>query len=415
MSRDHTPDPRTNRRTFLKTTGALSVVTLGGLAGCSGDGGSDGSDGGSDGSDGDGNGGSTGGTDTEAGSGDAADLREEYGLAELDYETEDRLNIFQWGDYWPDDTIGIFEDVYGVTVNVSNYASNEEMFNKLKSGGTDQYDLIFPSDYMVNILHGQEMIQALDMSKIPAAGNLSSRFTEAPYDPGEDRYSMPYQWGTSGIGYNSDMIGDVDITSWEALWNSEWEGQITMLDDMREAMAVALKQLGYSLNTKEESEIMEARDRLIEQKDLLKSHDSSNFQTNLINEQASPLHGWSGGIFQAYWETFEDDSSPINYVVPEEGSVVWVDTAAVTVDAKNPNAAHAFINYVTNAQIAAKITNYTYYGSPNAAAEEYISDDVLSNESIYPDEETMQNLEFIKDLGDATTLYSEAWTEVKNA
>ncbi|NHN60311.1 MULTISPECIES: spermidine/putrescine ABC transporter substrate-binding protein [Halorussus] len=397
-----------DRRRFLKTTGSLAAVGLTGLAGCTG---------------GDGEGQST--TTTEADTTTAgsdtttagsSNPREKYGLQELDYELENQLNIFQWGDYWPDGTVQDFEQAYGVKVNVSNYASNEEMFNKLKAGGTSQYDLIFPSDYMINVLVSQDMVQQIDEAKIPNLGNLSDQFTGTPYDPDPGLYSVPYQWGTSGIAYNANMLGgDVSINSWEAMWNSEWKGQMTMLNDMRETIGATLKRLGYSLNTKDEAKIEEAKELLIEQKDLLKTYDSSNTTVNLINEQASPVHAWSGAAFQAYWETYSDGSSPINYVVPDEGGVIWVDNGALTKQAKNPNAAHAFMNYYLNAQVGAAITNWTYYGSPNQAAEQHISGDILDNESIYPDDQTMDQLEYIQNIGQATQIYSRAWTEIQNA
>jgi len=412
-----------NRRQFLKLGGAASVSVLAGLSGCSG-GGSDGgsSDGGSSG-DGSSDGSSSDGGSTESteSRGDAS-IREEYGLAELDYELEDNLNVFQWADYWPlsedFNTVKVFEEAYGVSVNVSNYASNEEMFNKFKAGGTGQFDVAFPSDYMVNIMGGQDMLQPLDLDKIPNWDNLESKWVEeAPYDPGEQRLSAPYFWGTSGIAWNANMLdgGALPFTSWDALWNEEFAGQIRMLDDMRETMGAALKRLGYSLNSQDEQEIQEAKETLIQQKDLLKTYSSVGMQEALINENASPIHSWSGEPFAAYWELFKDGSSPIGYRVPEEGSVVWVDTAVLTKEAQNTNAAHAFINYVLNAQVNAKIANWVYYPSPNGAAKEFILEDMLENERIYPPEEIMQSLEFIRNLGQATKMWNEAWTEVKSA
>jgi spermidine/putrescine transport system substrate-binding protein len=397
-----TRQSKSDRRTFLRATGALSTGALAGLAGCSGgNGGGNGN--GENGGNGGGNGnGGNGGNGNGGGNGEG--------------ELEDELIIFQWTDYWPNGFISSFEEEYDVSVSVSNFASNEEMFNALQAGGTGQYDLIFPSDYMVNVLQDQDMIQPLNLEAIPNFENLSEMFREAPYDPGERRYSAPYQWGTSGIAYNEEMVGDLEVTSWETMWSEEFAGQMSMLDDVRETMGAALKYLGYSLNTTDESEIEEAKELLIEQKELLSTYDSTNFTTNLINEQLSPVHAWSGGAFQAYWETYEEDAgSPINYVIPEEGGVVWVDTAAITAEAEHVNAAHAFINYFLDAEVGAELTNYTYYGSPNEAAEEYILDDILENESIYPPEETMNKLEYIQNIGQATTLYDEAWQEIKTA
>lgn len=348
--------------------------------------------------------------------GTAGCLTDWFGTDTAGDEAEDSLNIFQWGDYWPDGFVQSFEDEYDIDVNVSNFTSNEEMFNALNAGGTDQYDLIFPSDYMVNVLHEQEMIQPIDLDRLSNFGNLSQMFRDAPYDPGDDRYSVPYQWGTSGIGWNENLIGDVEITSWEAMWDEEWAGQMTMLDDMRESIGAALKLLGYSLNTTDEDEIEEAKELLIQQKDLLRTYKSSGFGTDLINEENSPVHGWSGEIMASMWETEdEDEGSPINYVIPEEGSVVWVDTAAITSEAQSPNAAHEFIDYFLDAENGAEVTNYTYYGSPNEAAEEHIYDEILDDETIYPDDDTMDELEYIENIGDATTIYDEAWTEITNA
>jgi spermidine/putrescine transport system substrate-binding protein len=415
-----------NRRQFLKLGGAASVSVLAGLSGCSGGGSDgDGSDGGSsgDGSDGgsSGDGSDGGSTESTESRGDAS-VREEYGLAELDYELEDTLNVFQWADYWPlsedFNTIKLFEEAYGVKVNVSNYASNEEMFNKLKAGGTGQFDVAFPSDYMVNIMGGQGMLQPLTIDKIPNWENLESKWVEqAPYDPGEQRHSAPYFWGTTGVAWNANMLGGADLpfTSWDALWNEEFAGQIRMLDDMRETMGAALKRLGYSLNSQDEQEIQEAKEALIQQKDLLKTYSSVGMAEALINENASPIHSWSGAPFDAYWQLYQDGSSPIGYRVPEEGGVVWVDTAVLTKKAKHPNAAHAFINYVLNAQVNANIANWVYYPSPNEAAKEFILEDMLENERIYPPEEVMQSLEFIRNLGQATKAWNEAWTEVKSA
>jgi spermidine/putrescine transport system substrate-binding protein len=398
-----------DRRRFLKLGGATGVSAL--LGGCLGDGQA---------------------TDTETGTptntatpedrGDPS-VREEYGLPELNYPLEEQLNVFQWSAYWPlnDDfnTINVFEDAYGVEVNVSNYASNEEMFNKLKAGGTGQFDVAFPSDYMVNIMASQEMVQPLDLAKLPHWQNLEDNWVDtAPYDPGSERYSAPYFWGTSGIAWNENMLPEgteLPLTSWDALWNESFAGQMRMLDDMRETIGASLKRLGYSLNSTDESEIEEAKEALIQQKDLLKTYSSTGMAEALINENASPIHSWSGEPFSAYWELYQDGSSPVGYRVPNEGSVVWVDTAVVTKDAKNPNAAHAFINYVLNAKVNANIANWVYYPSPNEAAKEHIVDSMLQNERIYPPDDVMQSLEFIRNLGDATKMWNEAWTEIKNA
>ena len=412
------PEDNSTRRTFLKTTGALGVGGMAGLAGCTGGGGDDDNSGGdtNDGGGDDDTATESDSTSTPEDRGDAS-VREEYGLPKLDYELEDSLTIFQWTDYWPSGTVEIFEKAYGVDVNVSNYASNEEMFNKLKAGGTGQFDLVFPSDYMVNVMVNQDLVQPLDTGMIPHWDNLEDMWkNEAPYDPGEERYSAPYFWGTSGVAWNSNMVDDIEgVPSWEVMWDDQYEGQMTMLNDMRETIGAALKSLGYSLNTTDEAKIEEAKQLLIDQKPLLLTYSSVSRAAALQNEEASPLHCWSGDAFSAYWATYEDGSSPITYTVPSEGGVVWIDTAAITKEAKHTNAAHAFINFVMNAKVNAQIANYLYYPTPNAAAKEYVDDAALENPAIYPPEDVFEQLEFIENVGQATKHYSEAWTEIQNA
>ena len=412
-------DTTATRRKFLQATGTLGVGSAIALAGCVGSGG--GSGGSSNGSTGGGNtsggSGGTGNNSSNLPSGGDASVREEYGLPELDYDLEDRLNIFQWTDYWPSETVGIFEKAYGVKVSVSNFASNEEMFNKLKAGGSGQFDLIFPSDYMVNILASQDLIQPIDKGKIPTWDNLEKRWAKNPsYDPGKKRYSAPYFWGTSGTGWNTDMVDGIsDTPSWDLMWDEQYKGQMTMLNDMRETIGASLKRLGYSLNTKDEAEIKEAKEALIEQKPLLTTYSSVSRDAALQKANASPIHLWNGDAIKAYFAMAEDGEAPIEYFVPKQGGVVWMDTMDITKNASHVNAAYAFMTFLLNAKISAKVANYVAYGSPNKAAKEYIDDSLLEMKAIYPEQATMDKLEFIENVGQATQLYSQAWTEIQNA
>jgi spermidine/putrescine transport system substrate-binding protein len=394
MKREITP----SRRAFLKSAGVLGVGSTVTLAGCTSGGSGD-------------NGGGN------ASSGGNAKIREKYGLPELDYELEDSLNVFQWTDYWPSGTVRIFEKAYGVSVSISNFTSNEEMFSKLKAGGTGQFDVLFPSDYMVNILASQGMIQALELGKIPNWDNLEKRWQKnAPYDPGDKRYSAPYMWGTSGTGWHTDMVGNIgDSPSWDLMWNEKYKGQMTMLNDMRETIGASLKRLGYSLNTKDQDKITEAKNELTKQKPLLKTYTSVNMAARLQNKTASPVHIWNGDAIKAYFQLVKNGSAPIEYQVPSEGGAVWMDTMTITKEAAHVNAAYAFITFILNAKIAAKIANYVSYGSPNKAAKQYIDDSLLNKDVIYPSKSTLDKLEFIENIGQATQYYSQAWTEIQNA
>ncbi|WP_416840929.1 polyamine ABC transporter substrate-binding protein [Haloferax sp. DFSO52] len=402
-----TRESAVGRRRILKYTGTLAATGLTGLAGCTGNSSNSGEN--TSESENTTTSGETTASETTA----TNEVREELGLQSLDYELEDSLNILQWAQYWPSDTVANFEKAYGVSVNVSNYASNEELYNKLKAGGTDQYDLIFPSDSMLTIMANQDMLKPIDTGKIPNWDNLLSNFQNPSYDPGSETYAAPYQWGTTGIGWNTDVIGDVEIDSWNAMWNSEFSGNITMLDSMRSSFGGALKRLGYSLNTTDEDKVEEAKQALIEQKSLLQAYDSSTYREKLENSSASPVQGWSGAVLRARENTMSSGESPVNYVVPKEGAPIWTDSGAVTSKAKHPNAAHAFINYFLNAKVGASISNLVRYASPNDAAKEYMDETLV--QTAYPDQKTMDNLEYFEPLGKATQMYSEAWTEVKTA
>lgn len=389
----------TDRRRFLRGTAAATGVGLAGLSGCLGSitGSGDSKKGGSGG----------------AGGGDAS-IREDLGLQELDYELEGTLNVLQWGQYWPEDTVPQFEKAYGVDVNVSNFASNDELYNKLKAGGTEQYDLVFPSDNMVTIMANQGMLGALDTGKIPNYDNLIDRFQNPDFDPKQATHTVPYQWGTTGIGWTNAVTGEgTRIDSWDAMWNEEWAGSITMLDSMRSTIGAGLKRLGYSLNTKDEAKLDEAKEILVNQKDLLLAYDSSTYREKLENEQASPVQGWSGAVLRARSNTMEDGTSPVHYTVPKEGSAVWTDSGAMPKGAKHPNAAHAFMNYYLNGTVGASISNLVRYASPNKAAKEHMDDELV--ETVYPDDSTLEQLEYFKPLDDANQLYNETWSEIKNA
>lgn len=380
----------THRRTVLKATGALGAAAAGGLAGCLGGGGG------------------------AADKGDA-DLREELDLPELEYlgDVEDKLNVLQWANYFPEDFIPNFETAFGVTVNVTNIASNEELYNKLKAGGTGQYDLIFPTDHMLNTMARQEMIQPLDLDKIPNYDNLNEEYQDPDFDPDPGTFAAPWQTGNNGIGYSEEVLGeDATVDSWDALWNDEWEGQITMLDNMRGCIGAALQRLGYSMNSIDEGEVEEAKETLIQQKPLLLAYDSTIYD-NLANAQSSPGYGWSGDVLRARFETMEDGHSPVHYILPKEGSSIWMDSGAIPDGAKNANAAHAFITYYLTPKIGASVSNFTRYATPNDAALEHMDDDI--REAVKLDPDTIARLEYYEDISDGIRLYEEAWAEVQNA
>lgn len=319
------------------------------------------------------------------------------------------LNLYNWSEYIEPEVIAAFETETGIDVVEDFYASNEELLAKLQAGASG-YDLIVPSDYMVGIMIDEGLLETLDKGQLSNLGNLDPIFTDPPYDPGL-QHCVPYQWGTTGIGYNSDLFDDAP-DSWAYLFDpdlaADFGGQMTMLNDSREAFSAALKFLGYSVNTTDPAILEQARDLLIEQKQFVAAYDSEQYEDLMVADETVIAHGWSGDVFTA---AVEDER--IWYAIPQEGGVIWADNMCIPAEAPHKDAAYVFLDYILQPEVAAAITNYTWYGSPNAAAEEFIISDILEEPAIYPSADVLDRLEWIEDIGEATPLIEQMWTEVK--
>lgn len=324
-------------------------------------------------------------------------------------ELADELHIYNWSEYIDPQIFDDFEAEYGVKVVEDTFSSNEELLAKIQAGATG-YDLIVPSDYMVEIMIAEDLLTELNKDNLPNLSNLSELFTDPPYDPGLV-YCVPYQWGTTGIGYNSEII---EPDSWGYIFDpeiaSEYEGMITMLNDSRESIGAALKYLGYSLNTTDEAQLEEAKQILITAKPFLFSFDSDQFEDLIVADEVIYGHGYSGDYFAA---AVEDER--IWYAIPVEGATIWADNLCIPKTSKNAYTAEVFINYILEAENAAKITNFTWFASPVEAANEFIDPEILEEPAIYPPDEVMAKLEWIKDVGEATPIFERIWTEVKAA
>ena len=323
-------------------------------------------------------------------------------------ELAEELHIYNWSEYIDPEVYEAFEAEYGVKVIEDTFSSNEELLAKLQAGASG-YDLIVPSDYMVEIMIEEELLAEINHENISNISNLAPLFQAPPYDPGLV-YCIPYQWGTTGIGYNSD---EVEPDSWAYIFDpemaAEYDGQITMLNDSRESIGAALKYLGYSLNSTNEAELEEAKQLLIAIKPYLFSYDSDQFEDLIAADEVIYGHGWSGDYFAA-----AEEDERIWYIIPDEGGVVWADNLCIPKTSKNSYTAELFINYILQPEIAAQITNYTWFGSPVETANEFIDPEILEEPAIYPPDDVMAKLEWIQDVGDAAPLYERIWTEVKS-
>lgn len=319
-------------------------------------------------------------------------------------DTQNQLNIFTWPGYISDEIRSGFEQEYGVKVIVDTYGTNEDLLAKLKAGATG-YDIIMPSDYMVSKMIQLELLEKLDRDKITNFEKISPFYLDKYFDP-NNNYSIPYTFGTAGIAYDSSVITS-DIDSWEAFWDENHKNQFSMLDDQRETPGVALKLLGYSLNTKDMDQLQQAKEKLIEQRDLVKQY-KNEAEELLISGDVVMAHCWSGDAFRA-----AEKRPTIKYVIPKEGSSQFIDNVCIPKSAPHLDLAHNFMNYLLRPDINAKISTFTMYGTCVPAAKEFLPKKLLDHEFIYPSKETMQSLEWLKDLGDFTQKYSRVWDEVK--
>jgi spermidine/putrescine transport system substrate-binding protein len=324
-------------------------------------------------------------------------------------ELAQELHIYNWSEYIDPEIYEEFEQEFGVKVIEDTFASNEDLLAKLQAGATG-YDIIVPSDYMVAIMIELDLLAEINYDNIPNFENIDETFKNPPYDP-DSKYSVPYQWGTTGIGYNADLFEEPP-DSWAYLFDPDmaapYAGRMSMLNDSRESIGAALKYLGYSINSTNEQELEEAKQLLIQQKDWVAAYDSDGFEDLLASGEVDIGHGWSGDYFAA-----AEEAEQVWYIIPQEGGVIWTDNLCIPKSAPSQYTAEVFIDYLLRPEVGAKITNYTWFGSPNKASEEFIDAEILEEPAIYPPPEVMDKLEFIRDVGEATAVYDRIWTEIK--
>lgn len=319
-------------------------------------------------------------------------------------ETDGELNLYNWSEYIDPELITQFEEQHDVDVVETFYDSNETMLAQIQAGVV--YDLIVPSDYMVAIMIEEGLLMPLSLEAIPNVSNLGAEFQNLPYDP-DGAYSVPYQWGTTGLGVNLSVVGEDFEPSWALAFDPDltasYPGGVSLLNDPRETIGAALKYLGYGLNETSEDALQEAADLIAAAS--ITVFDSDQYPDNLVNGEVAVSHGYSGNFFTAFFEAEDPDN--FAYVIPDEGATLWTDNMAVTANADHPCTAHTFINFIMDAENGAQLTNWTYYASPNEAAEASIVEEVLEDPAIYPDEATFELLEAIEDTGDDELLFTD--------
>jgi spermidine/putrescine-binding protein len=325
-------------------------------------------------------------------------------------ETDGDLLLYNWSEYMDPDLLSAFSEEYGVAATEDTFTSNEALIAQIRAGGAD-YDVIIPSDYMVEIMIEEGLLLPLDHDAIPNRANVADEFTDPPYDPGLV-HSMPFQWGTTGLGVATDATGADPEPTWGWLFDEELAGNlprgVSILDDPREGMAAALFYLGYDPNTQDEDELNEAADLIDAAGAWTVTYTSDQFSELLIGGETSVGHGYSGNFL----DNFGDDEG-YAYLIPEEGAIIWTDNMAILADSDSPCTAHTFIDFILDAENGAQLSNWTWYGSPNAAATEFLDEDLREDEAVFPDEETRARLHFLENTGEAERLYTDLFTRAQ--
>lgn len=317
------------------------------------------------------------------------------------------LNIYNVGDYIDASLITKFEEETGIKVVYETYDTNESMYQKVKSGSS-KYDLVFPSDYMVEKMINENMLEEIDYSNIPNYKYIDEEFKNAPYDKG-DKHSVPYLWGTFGILYNKNIVNEEDVKSWDALWNKKYAGKIQMLDSVRDSMGISLKRLGYSMNSTNPKEIEEAKEQLMAQKPIIQSYVNDDGKDRLVAGEAAMGIVYSGDAI-----TLIESNEDLAYSVPKEGTNRWIDAMCIPKTSENKDYAEQFINFMLDPENAAKNVEYIWYSTPNTGAIDILGADYMDDTIINPPKEVIDKSEVFSDLDvDVLRLYDNAWIEVK--
>lgn len=317
------------------------------------------------------------------------------------------LNIFNWSEFLPQSVIEQFEKEYNVKVNYSTFSSNEEMLAKLM-GGNVPYDLVVTSDYAIEIMTKQKLIQPIDKNNVPNLANIDKNVLDLAFDP-KNTYSLPYMWGGNNIVIDKTKITK-KITSFDDLWDSEFKNSMVILDDPRVMIGLALQKNGYSINSKNPKELQKAKEDLIKLMPNVKAFDSESPKTLLINGEASIGYVWGT---EAYLAKLENPN--LEVVLTKEGVIPQYDNFVIPKKAKNKKLAEEFINFIYKPEISAQVSEEFPYANPNKAAYPLMDKDKLNDIAVYPPREAVEGNELIKDVGETTKLYDDIWTEIKNS
>ena len=321
------------------------------------------------------------------------------------------IDVYNWGEYVANDSVNFldvnedFEALTGIKVNYTLFSSNEELYTKLRSGGTN-YDVIVPSDYMIGKMIGEGMLQKLDFNNIPNYKYIDEKYKNANFDPNNE-YSVPMYWGVVGIIYNTTMVDEEDLSGWDILWNEKYADNMLMFSNSRDAFALALLDLGYSFNTTDETELEEAAGHLRAQKPLVQAYVMDEIYDKMEGGEAAVAPYYNGDAV-----LMMDVNEDLDFYVPENTSI-FIDSMCIPAGARNKEAAEMYINYMCESTVAAANSYYVGYSTPHSGAFELLDEELQENEIAYPDDELISSLEALLTLPQETSSYTDKlWTDI---
>ena len=328
------------------------------------------------------------------------------------------LYVYNWGEYIDEDVISQFEDETGITVVYDLFETNEEMYPVIEAGAVN-YDVVCPSDYMIQKMRENDLLAELNFDNIPNIDQIDPAYMEMSqaFDP-ENKYSVPYCWGTVGILYNTKLLDELGVpapTKWADLWDERLSGEILMQDSVRDAFMVALKKDGCSMNSESKDELEQAKQELIDQKPLVQAYVIDQVRDKMIGGEAAVGVIYSGEMLYIQDEVANLGLDyDLEYVIPEEGTNLWLDSWVIPKNAKNKENAEKWIDFMCRPEIAKANFEYITYPTPNKGAFELLDEEMQNNKAVFPDIDSLKDSEVYKYLGDETdAIYNELWKEVK--
>ncbi len=334
-------------------------------------------------------------------------------------EASDELYVYNWGEYIDEDVITQFEEETGIRVIYDLFETNEEMYPIIEAGAVT-YDVVCPSDYMIQKMVENDLLAEVNFDNVPNISQIDPAYMEmsTAFDP-ENKYSVPYCWGTVGILYNTKRLEELDVappTKWADLWDEKLSGEILMQDSVRDAFMVALKKEGFSMNSTDTGELEQARQALVDQKPLVQAYVIDQVRDKMIGGEAAVGVIYSGEMLYIQEEVANLGLDyTLEYVLPEEGTNLWLDCWVIPKNAKNKENAEKWMDFLCRPEIAKANFEYITYPTPNKGAFDLLDEELQNNKSVFPDIASLVNCEVFRYLGDEVdSVYNDLWKEVKS-